>query len=285
MLFESSKISVIVNGSPTNEFSPNRGLRQGDPLSPLLFNLVGEVLSKLLNEVNKRKIFNIINLLGCGMELTHIQYADDVILFIDNEETSIKGIKQVLQCFELLSGLHINFNKSYLFGFGDDHRSIAKWASILGCQTGKDNLTYLGTEMGISPASVKYWDPMIHKLKSRLQEWNTDYISMAGGLVLLKASLDSLPIFWFNLFRIPLTALEKMEQIRRNFLWGHALHKKKKLHLLSWDSICSPKDKGGLGLTKLKNRNLALIAKWWWQAYEEKSAWWNNFLSQRYGKE
>lgn len=47
-LFESSRISVLVNGAPTEEFNPSRGLRQGDPLSPLLFNLVGEGLSSLL---------------------------------------------------------------------------------------------------------------------------------------------------------------------------------------------------------------------------------------------
>lgn len=235
-LFESSIISVLVNGSPTDEFSLKRGLRQGDPLSPLLFNLVGEVLSKLLNEANKWKIFTGIKFSGCDKELTHLQYADDVIIFIDNEKSSIKGIKEVLQCFELLSGLHINFNKSCLFGFGDDHERMAKWASMLGCEIGVDNLLHLSTEIGISPASVKYWDPLVHKLKSRLQEWNTNYISMAGRLVLLKASIDSLPIFWFNLFSIPSTVLNRMEQIRRNFLWGHALQEKKKIHLFKLES-------------------------------------------------
>ena len=47
-ILDSSRISILVNGSPTKEFSPGRGLRQGDPLSPLLFNIAGEVLNKML---------------------------------------------------------------------------------------------------------------------------------------------------------------------------------------------------------------------------------------------
>lgn len=135
-MYKASKISVLVNGAPTDEFASSRGLRQGDSLSPLMFNLVGEVLSRLLVSANKKGIFRGIKLPKCDIEFTHLQYADDVIMFINSDDVSIKGVKRVLQCFELLSGLHINFNKSSLYGFGDSEASLHKWASILGCEVG-----------------------------------------------------------------------------------------------------------------------------------------------------
>lgn len=108
-IFESSKISVLVNGVATDEFCPKQGLRQGCPLSPLLFNLIGEVLSKMLDRTNSSGIFAGVNLVNCQQPISHLQFADDVILFIRNDLSSIKGVKQVLQCFQLMSGLSINF--------------------------------------------------------------------------------------------------------------------------------------------------------------------------------
>lgn len=81
-IFESSRISVLVNGAPSNEFSPNQGLRQGDPLSPLLFNLVGEVLARLLDKASALKIITGISISSHSTPITHLQFADDVILFL-----------------------------------------------------------------------------------------------------------------------------------------------------------------------------------------------------------
>lgn len=88
-IFNSSTISILVNGSPTAEFSPSRGLRQGDPLSPLLFNLVGEVLAMLLNRASDLQIINGVLLPNCEKPLTHLQFADDVVLFLSHDVNSI----------------------------------------------------------------------------------------------------------------------------------------------------------------------------------------------------
>lgn len=90
-------------------FCPKRGLRQGCPLSPLLFNLIGEVLSKMLDQASSRGVFAGVNLANCQQPISHLQFADDVILFIRNDLSSIKGVKKILQCFQLMSGLSINF--------------------------------------------------------------------------------------------------------------------------------------------------------------------------------
>lgn len=71
-IFQSASISVLVNGSPTDEFHPKKGLRQGDPLSPLIFNLVGEVLSRLLVIANDKNFFKGVALPGCRIAITHL---------------------------------------------------------------------------------------------------------------------------------------------------------------------------------------------------------------------
>lgn len=114
-IFETIRIAVLVNGSPTNEFMPSRGLRQGDPLSPLFFNIVGQIFHHLITEAHEQGLFKGIQIGQDEKKFTHLQFADDTILFINGNDTSISSIKRILIIFQLLSGLKINFNKSELF--------------------------------------------------------------------------------------------------------------------------------------------------------------------------
>lgn len=145
-------------------------------------------------------------------------------------------------------------------------KKIREWAQILGCQVGCGSLHYLGAELGISHRKVEYWQPLVKKVQRKLGAWNTDNISMVGRLVLLRAALDSIPSYWFGLFRIPQTIILQLEQIRRNFLWGDKLNlgcHSRKIHLLKWESVCKSKNQGCLGISSLRAKNLALLSKWW----------------------
>lgn len=90
------RMSILVSGSPTREFSPSCGLRQGDPISSLLFNLVVEVLSPLILKAKQIGFFRGVKLADNGYEVTHIQFADDILIFINNDEHSIKAVKNIL---------------------------------------------------------------------------------------------------------------------------------------------------------------------------------------------
>lgn len=167
-ILETSRISVLVIGTPTKEFFSARELRQGDPLSPLLFNLVGETLSQLLQTADVKKMFKRILLPNSSVELTHLQFADDVILFIQNDTESIKGVKRVLQCFEFLSGLHIDFEKSSLYTFHENQENLLQWAEILGYLVIQGPILYLGAIIRAPHTSTRFWDPLLDKIKGRL---------------------------------------------------------------------------------------------------------------------
>lgn len=112
---QGGRVCVNVNGERSDYFKTFRGLPQGDPLSPLLFNIVADVLGVLLDKaVNKGHIKGVLtNLLPEG--ISHIQYADDTVIMIDGSDISIRNLKLIRYCFEWLTGLKINYHKSEVF--------------------------------------------------------------------------------------------------------------------------------------------------------------------------
>lgn len=219
-LLRSSRISVLVHGSPTKEFSPSNGVLKGDPLSPLLFNLDGEIPNRLLVKANQLKLFGGISMKGGGAELTHSQYADDTILFIHKDTELVIKVKEVLQCFQLLSGLKINFQKSRIYSYSKDNDLLSRIASILGCKLGKWPLVYLGSQIEMSRKRKAFWKPLIQKFQGKLSSWRRDSLDQAGRASIIKSTLNSLPIYWFDLYSIPAGVCGQLERIRKNFFWG-----------------------------------------------------------------
>nr|GEX07700.1 RNA-directed DNA polymerase, eukaryota, reverse transcriptase zinc-binding domain protein [Tanacetum cinerariifolium] len=111
----SSKGSVIVNGSPIEEFQFYKGLKQGDLLSPFLFILVMESLYTSFQRVVNVGLFKGIEL-AHFLNLSHMFYADDAIFMGQWSESNIDTIVKVLDCFNRASGLRINMTKSNLLG-------------------------------------------------------------------------------------------------------------------------------------------------------------------------
>jgi len=106
-----------VNGSPTYEFPLQRGLRQGDPLSPFLFLLVAEGLNVLMHSVVENNLYK-----GYGVGtsnsvvVSHLQFADDTLLIGEKSWANVRALRAVLTLFADMSGLKVNFNMSLLVG-------------------------------------------------------------------------------------------------------------------------------------------------------------------------
>lgn len=94
----SSTISILVNGSPTDEFTPKRGLRQGDPLSPFPFLLAAEGLSKLFDRTTTLRAFKGIRIGGQEIEVTHLQFADDMLIIGESTWCNIWATKAIFNC-------------------------------------------------------------------------------------------------------------------------------------------------------------------------------------------
>ena len=108
----SATISILINGSPTSEFVPQRGLRQGDPLAPFLFNIVAEGLTGLMRTTISKNMFHSYQVGSQKEEINILQYADDTLFFGTATMDNIRVLKSILRIFEMDSGLKINYAKS-----------------------------------------------------------------------------------------------------------------------------------------------------------------------------
>lgn len=129
-------------------FKSRRGLRQGDPLSPLLFDIAADALAQILKTAVHNK--NIEGLAGGWLKggVVCLQYADDTLVFLKKEIEMIKRFKLIVICFELVSGLKINFDKSELFELGEATDRFQNMVGIMGCRKGEMPFKYLGIPLG-----------------------------------------------------------------------------------------------------------------------------------------
>lgn len=177
---QSSRASVIINGSPTDEFEISKGVRQCDPLSPFLFIITMEGLNVALMEARDKGIFNGVQLPNNGPILTHMFYIDDALVAGEWSRSNLKNLARILRCFHAASGLMVNFHKSRVFGIGASANETLNWASILGCEVGSFPFTYLGVHVGGNMNLIKNWKPIIDKFLAKLSSWKSRTLQLVG---------------------------------------------------------------------------------------------------------
>ncbi|GKU94281.1 hypothetical protein SLEP1_g7800 [Rubroshorea leprosula] len=280
---ESSSVSILVNGSPTNQFPVNKGIRQGDPLSPFLFLIVAEGLNGLVASTVEKGRYKGVEIGSGDVMVTHLQFADDTIFFGDATEDNIRVIKCIMRTFELASGLKINFKKSQLIGVRVDQSWCAKMAFQLCCKEGKLPLRYLGIPIGGNHRRKAMWQPMVESVRRKLASWRGQYLSMGGHITLINSVLSSLPVFLMSTYAIPKSIIHTIDKLRRSFLWG-GKGDEKKIYCIGWDKVCKKKEEGGLGVRDLRKFNLALMGKWWGRLAENGEGMWKKIIGAKYGK-
>ena len=274
-------VSVLVNGSPTLEFTPQRGLRQGDPLAPLLFNIVVEALTVLMREAVNKQLFTEFPVGKNKIPVSILQYVDDTIFFGEATLQNVKVINAILRVFELASGLKINYAKSSFGAVGKSEQWCKEAAEYLNCRILPIPFIYLGIPIGVNPRRSELWDPIIRKFERKLAKWKQRHLSFEGRVTLIKSILTSIPIYFLSSFRVPNKIAEKMVKIHRIFLWGGGLEQRK-IAWVKWEIICLPKEKGGLDIKDIMTFNKALLGKWRWDILHQNKELWARILESKY---
>jgi hypothetical protein len=177
---DSSYTSVLVNGSPTKEFKIERGLRQGDPLSPFLFILAVEALNIAFLEARNNNIFHGVEVDKDKIHISHLQFADDALIIGEWSRTNAKNLSRILTCFHLASGLKVNFNKSKLYGIGVTNGELSSMATTIGCLASQFSCIYLGLPIGAKMSRCQYWKPLVDRFHKRLSKWKSKSLSFGG---------------------------------------------------------------------------------------------------------
>ncbi|KAJ9696052.1 hypothetical protein PVL29_008354 [Vitis rotundifolia] len=281
-----AKFSVLVNGEPAGFFSSSKGLCQGDPLSPYLFVMGMEVLSVLIRRTVEGGFIS-----GCKIRrgsgpvanLSHLLFADDIIIFSEAKKDFLTHLSWILLWFEAASGLRINLAKSEIIPVGEVEE-VGEMAVELGCKVGQLPSSYLGLPLGVPNKASSVWDGVEERMRGNLALWKRQYISKGGRITLIKSMLASMPLYQLSLFRMPKIVARRLEKLQRDFLWGGG-NMERKAHLVNWESVCTDNENGGLGLRKLIPLNKALLGKWVWRFSRAKDDLWKQVITAKYGRE
>ena len=264
--------SVSINGELNGFFPGGRGLRQGDPLSPYLFVLAMEVLSGLLHKMALERNFKF-HWRCSKNHLTHLCFADDLMILCKGEEASVSMIRDCLQQFMGLSGLVPNPAKSHMFSCGISMACKLRLLSILGFQEGVLPMRYLGVPLISTKLRASDCTALVERIIGRAKSWSCRTLSYTGRLQLVKSVLFSIQVYWSSLFILPKSVIKKVETTLRSFLWkGSDLIPTGAR--VAWDRVCLPKEEGGLGIKTLEHWNKAAIVKHLWLLCSgEDSSW------------
>jgi hypothetical protein len=233
-------LSVLVNGSPTTEINIQRGLKQGDPLAPFLFLLVAEGFAGLMRSAMDKNLFKGFSVGSEGLEVSHLQYADDTLCIGEASMENLWTLKAILRGFELASGLKVNFWKSCLIGVNVPNVFMENACDFLNCKRGAVPFSYLGLPVGANPRRASTWDPVVERLRKRLRSWGNRYVSLGGRIVLINSVLNSILIFYLSFMKLSVVVRKKIIRIQREFLWG-GVKGGRKISWVKWKDVCLPR--------------------------------------------
>ncbi|GKB17359.1 hypothetical protein Tco_0851282 [Tanacetum coccineum] len=192
------------------------------------------------------------------------------------------NLSRILTCFNLASGLKINFHKSKLYGVGVTTLEVNSLASMIGCLPSNFPCTYLGLPIGGNMSRCANWGILVDKFNKRLSNWKAMSLYFGGRFTLIKSVLGSLGVYYFSTFKAPNKIINKLEGIRRNFFWGGTTDENK-IAWIAWDKATSSISNGGLGIGTLKSSNHAMLSKWWWRFHTENHAFWCMIIRSIHG--
>ena len=254
--------SILINGGKSKTIFPTRGLRQGDPLSPYLFILCQEVLSRIIDR--KHMIGNIkgVKMNMGGPDFTHVMFADDLMLFSKASSNEVLSLNSCLEKYCHWSGQLINRSKSGIIFSKLVHlNQKRRLKNILQMKKVPKNAKYLGGPLFSSRSRSKDFMYLQENLEARLTGWKSKCLSWAGRCTLIKSVAQAIPTYTFSTFHVPTAVCDKLDATTRRFWWSPKKEKGRYLAWKSWDYLCNSKAFGGLGFRKAKKCNEAFIAK------------------------
>lgn len=238
-------------------------------------------VERFIGGAKQRQLISGLAIVGGFLEVTHLQFADDTVIFCDASLNQVETLKFILKWFERLSGLKINYGKCELIGVQLTDSHVVSLENAFGCRAGELPSKYLGLTLYVGSSKKHLWDAVVERIDKRLSSWKGRYLSLGGRLTLIKSVLSSIPIYYLSCFRCPKSVVDRIEKLQQDFLWNDSIEKKK-YHLVRWETVCKPLAQGGLGIRSIVKMNKALLGKWLWRVGELGHGLWKQILICKY---
>jgi hypothetical protein len=256
-LWGTASSSFLVNGMLGKRILHCRGVRQGDPLSPMLFLLAMEPLHRLFQ---KAQDLGLLDSLSASCDTFRMSpYADAAATFVNPTEKDMKTAIEIMHIFESASGLKANMSKTECFPIQCASTNL-HFLDQFNLRISHFPCRYLGLPLHFRKPTREMIEPFIQKIGNRLLGWQRGLFSYPGRELLVKSVLSAMPTFFLTAFKMPKWAFAKVDRIRRSFLWkgkspgfvrgGHCL--------INWQTCLRPRKWGGLGIKDLEKFSRAL---------------------------
>lgn len=180
-ILTSATTSILLNGVPGNTIQCKRGVRQGDPLSPLMFVLAADLLQGVVNRACQLGLLTPPLQNANEQDYPIVQYADDTILIMKASQRELFNLKGILQTFTMSTGLKVNFNKTCLVPINMSQDKTQIMAGTFGCSIESIPFTYLGLPLGTTKPTIEDHAPLVNKIERRLSATST-YLALSGNI-------------------------------------------------------------------------------------------------------
>lgn len=236
--------SFLINNVVAGSVSPQRGIRQGDPLSPYIFILCGEVLSGLCKRAQINGSMAGIRVSRNSPRINHLLFADDTMFFTRTDPQSCTTLMNILHSYESASGQMINAAKSsisFSSKTSPDVRLRVKQHLRIDKEGGVGK--YLGLPEHFGRKKKDLFTSIVDKMQQRAQSWSTRFLSMAGKATMLQAVLSPIPNHAMSCFELPVSLCKRIQSVLTRFWWD-SKEGEKKVCWVSWEKLTLPKSSG-----------------------------------------
>ena len=247
LLYTNTTCEIMNNGWHSDPVHMERGVRQGCPLSPLLYTIVAETLACA---IRLDPTINGISIPGTHTVSKILQYADDGTLTLNNDHSVCRSF-DLIHRYEQASGSKLNTTKTegiYVGALAGRHHGPVpiKWVS--------DSVRVLGTNIGNN--LDQDWTEQLEKTKRNLEKWSSRRLTLSGKALLLRTYAIANIIYLASAFVIPGNIITSIHKTIFHFLWDG------KNELVSRETCHLPLNRGGLGIPSLAHVNIVSKFKW-----------------------
>ena len=255
------------NGNYSKYFKLSRSIRQGCPISALLFILVAEMLAIKIRNDDTIK----------GITINDTEYklsmmADDTTLIIKNLD-SLENAINIFNQFRDSSGLKLNLNKTEIIPIGKIRNSkinLPKHLSQIKIKHGPFKalgVWFAGTQEEITRLN---FEERLKNMETTINIWKGRNLSLKGKTVIIKTLIVPQVQFLFSMIYIDETILAKIEKLLYSYIWPGNVHKIKK------NTLIAPIELGGLGMIDIRACNLASKGAWIKRLLSPENSKWKN---------
>jgi ribonuclease HI len=264
-LYSNAHTRVAINGMLSEPFKVTRGVRQGDPLSCLLFNLAIEPLACTLRNSNLIKGYDIP---GITHRVKINLYADDTTIYL-NKNDKYSDLENILNGWCLASGAKFNMDKTEIIPIGSKtHRErVITTRKLNPDDTPLENsiriapdghpIRSLGAWIGNETNDATPWEPILDNISKTLNRWNKGHPSLDGKRLIAQMVIGGMTQFLAKAQGMPKNIETALTRMMRNFIWNN-----KKTSPINLEQLQKPRTEGGINLIDLKARNEAIEITW-----------------------